>query len=85
MIRKLLIVGIISTLIFIGKGLAIAQEEQTFTGEIKIINSENSSDFCIIDVSLATPVSQFQSNQQIPRFMQSIIERYPILRQLLGL
>ena len=61
------------------------EPEETFSGEIKIINSENSSDFCIIDVSLATPVSQFQSNQQIPSFLQSIIERYPILRQVLGL
>ena len=61
------------------------EPEETFTGEIKIINSENASDFCIIDVSLATPVSQFQSHQQIPSFLQSIIERYPILRQVLGL
>ena len=61
------------------------EPEETFTGEIKIVNCENSSDFCIIDVSLATPVSQFQSNQQIPRFLQSIIERYPIMRQVLGL
>jgi len=34
------------------------EQEETFTGEIKIINSENLSDFCIIDVSLATPVNQ---------------------------
>jgi len=61
------------------------EPETTFTGEVKIINSENSSNFCIIDVSLATPVSQFQSTQQIPSFLQIIIERYPILRQLLGL
>jgi len=65
--------------------IAPDEQEETFTGEIKIINSENESDFCIIPVSLATPVSQFQSNQQIPTFLQSIIERYPILRQVLGL
>ena len=56
-----------------------------FTGEVVLVNSEDPDDTCIIDVSLATPVSQFQSNQQIPRFMQIIIERYPILRQVLGL
>ena len=61
------------------------EQEETFTGEIKIINSENSSDFCIIDVSLATPVSQFQSHQQVLRFLLSIIEHYPLLRQVLGL
>ena len=58
---------------------------EEFTGEIKLVNVMDSSDSCTIDVSLATPVSQFQSTQQIPSFMQSIIERYPVLRQLLGL
>ena len=61
------------------------EQEETFTGEVVLVNSDDPDDTCIIDVSLATPVNQFQSNQQIPRFMQSIIERYPILRQVLGL
>ncbi len=52
---------------------------------VKIVNSENPNDFCIIDVSLATPVGQVQGNQQIPRFLRSIIERYPVMRQVLGL
>ena len=34
------------------------ETETKFSGEIKIVNSENPDDFCIIDVSLATPVSQ---------------------------
>jgi len=61
------------------------ESEETFTGEVVLVNSENPDDICIIDVSLATPVSQVQGNQQILRFLQSIIERFPILRQLLGL
>ena len=61
------------------------EPETEFTGEVVIVNCNDPSDTCTISVSLATPVSQFQSNQQIPRFMQSIIERYPILRQVLGL
>ena len=61
------------------------EQEQTFTGEVVLVNSGNASDNCTIDVSLATPVSQYQSTQQIPRFLQSIIELYPILRQVLGL
>jgi len=61
------------------------EENEDFSGHITITNMEDGSDFCIIDVSLATPVSQVQSNQQIPRFLQSIIERHPILRQVLGL
>jgi len=56
-----------------------------YTGEIVLVNSNDPDDTCIIDVSLATPVNQFQSNQQIPSFLQSIIERYLIMRQVLGL
>jgi hypothetical protein len=32
--------------------------ETQFNGNIKIINTENSSDFCTIDVSLSTPANQ---------------------------
>ena len=53
---------------------------------IKIVNSENPNDFCIIDVSLATPVSQ---QVDIHPLFQRILERFPnafpILRHLLGL
>jgi len=61
------------------------ETEETFTGEVILVNSEDPTDICTIDVSLATPVNQFQSNQQIPSFLQSIIERYLILQQVLGL
>jgi len=70
----------------IGVSVVAPDEENTeFTGEIILVNSENTDDTCSIDVSLATPVNQFQSNQQIPSFLQIIIERYPILRQVFGL
>ncbi len=38
--------------------IAPYEPNSDFTGEVKIINKENSSDFCTIDVSLATPVNQ---------------------------
>jgi hypothetical protein len=37
--------------------IAPMDQETEFTGEVKIINSDNASEFCIIDVALATPVS----------------------------
>jgi hypothetical protein len=37
--------------------VAPMDQETEFTGEVKIINSDNASEFCIIDVALATPVS----------------------------
>jgi C1A family cysteine protease len=59
--------------------------ETEFTGEVKIVNSEDPDDYCIINVSLATPVNQ----QVINPLLQMILERFPnafpILRYLLGL
>ena len=59
------------------------EQEETFTGEVVLVNSEIPDDTCIIDVSLATPVNQ----QVINPLLQMILERFPnvfpILRNLL--
>jgi len=59
--------------------------ETEFTGEVKIVNSEDPDDYCIIPVSLVTPVNQQVTNP----LLQMILERFPnaflILRHLLGL
>ena len=34
------------------------QPESEFEGEVKIVNSDDPADFCILDVTLATPMSQ---------------------------
>ena len=65
--------------------IAPDEPEETFTGEVVLVNSEDPDDTCIIDVSLATPVNQ----QVINPLLQMILERFPnafpILRYLLGL
>lgn len=38
------------------------EENEEFSGEVKIVNTEDSSDFEIISVSLATPVNQNSAN-----------------------
>jgi len=65
--------------------IAPDEEEQTFTGEVVLVNSENASDTCTIDVSLATPQGQIQPYQAIPRFIQNNPKLFPILQRLLGL
>jgi len=57
------------------------EEETEFEGEIKIVNTEDPDDYCIIDVSLVTPVSKNAVNSQIFfQFFQKFIERFPLLR-----
>jgi len=64
------------------------QQNQQFTGEIKIVNTEDSNDFDTISVSLKTPVSIPQNKLLIDSWFLSILERFPhafpILRQMLG-
>ena len=57
--------------------------ETEFTGEVKIVNSDDPSDFCIIDASLVTPVSQQQS--LFMRLLERFPNAFPILRQLLDI
>ena len=55
--------------------------ETEFEGEVKIVNSEDPDDYCIIDVSLATPVNQ----QYTFPLLQMILERFPMLERILCL
>lgn len=57
--------------------IAPDEKNSKFTGEVKIINSNNSSDFCIIDVSLATPKNQIM--------FLPWLERHPILQRILDI
>jgi len=60
--------------------------EDTFTGEVVLVNSEDPDDTCIIDVSLATPVNQqVVTNPLLQMILKRFPNAFPILRQLLGL
>ncbi len=54
--------------------------ETNFTGEIVLVNSEDPDDICIIDVALATPVSQ---QSLIFQFFEMLAERFPFLALVL--
>jgi len=63
------------------------KKNSEFTGEVKIVNSENSSDYCTIDVSLATPKNK-PFNHNYPLFswlFERFPNAFPILRHMLGL
>jgi len=61
-------------------------ENSDFTGTIKITNAIDPSDYCEIDVSLATPKNKpFNINLPFLRFLEQHPHMFPILRTLLGL
>lgn len=64
----------------------VAPDEQNteFTGEVKVINSDDPSGFCIISVYLKTPVNQNNMNSQSVQLLQRYIQRFLMLERLLG-
>ncbi|MCJ2534239.1 MAG: PQQ-binding-like beta-propeller repeat protein, partial [Candidatus Thermoplasmatota archaeon] len=55
--------------------------EAEFEGEIVLVNSEDPDDTCVIDVALATPVSQ---QSLISLFFEMLAQRFPILGMILA-
>jgi hypothetical protein len=55
-----------------------------YTGKIIITNMDDSSDFCTIDVSLATPKNQYPVNFHAFQFLEKIIARLPFLERILA-
>ena len=62
--------------------IAPDEENTDFEGEIKIVNMEDSGDYCTIQVSLSTPVT-FES--PFMQFLEILLQRVPFLRLLLNL
>jgi hypothetical protein len=55
---------------------------EDFTGYVKVVNTENSSDYCIIHIMLNTPRS-LKTNNFFIQFLQRHPNVFPILRKLI--
>lgn len=67
------------------RGIAFPRDT-TYTGQVKIVNLDDPSDFCTIDVSLTTPKNKaFNMNLLFLRFLEQHPHIFPILRHILGL
>jgi hypothetical protein len=65
--------------------IAPEEKNQQFTGEIKIINTEDSSDYVTISVSLTTPANSIVSFEGfIIKLLERFPNAFPLLRHLLG-
>jgi len=62
------------------------EENKDFTGEVKVVNSEDSNDYDIIPVSLKTPVNhQIYIHPLLQKTLERFPNAFPILRYLLRL
>ena len=62
------------------------EKNEEFTGSIKIINIDEPTDHCEIDVFLATPKNKpFNVNPFIVRILQQHPRMFPMLRPILGM
>ena len=64
--------------------LAPNQPYKTFTGEIRIINTDNSSDYCVIDVSLTTPRIRASIDPLFINLLQRFFRQFPVLHWILN-
>ena len=64
---------------------APSEEEETFSGNVKLVNEMDSSDTCTIPVSLVTPKSKSFVNLMFFRFLENHPNIYQLLHQLLEL
>ena len=59
--------------------------ETEFTGDIKVINSDNPADLCRIDVYVLTPRNRAVNFPFFYRIFERFPNAFPILKQILGL
>jgi len=65
--------------------VAPTDSETEFFGDVKVINSDDPSDFCKIDVYLITPRVRDVNHPLLSRIFERFQNAFPIIRQILGL
>ena len=69
--------------------VAPSEEDKTYKGEITIVNSNDTSDECTVQVSLITPRNRNSMFSLLLNFLERIFYRFPnafpMIRYLLGL
>ena len=58
------------------------ENNQNFSGKIKIVNMENSSDYFLVPISVSTPASRMTLWDMVLCFLGKLVHYFPILNQL---
>ena len=56
------------------------EQYETFSGSIKVVNSEDSTDYDTIDIVVVTP----RNRQILNSIFSNLVERFPVLMNLLN-
>ncbi|MEM0466577.1 MAG: C25 family cysteine peptidase [Candidatus Thermoplasmatota archaeon] len=64
--------------------IAPNEKNKAFTGALKVINTQNTSDYSIITITLSTPLTVSSTNPLIQRIINRLIYRFPLIEQVLG-
>ena len=63
---------------------APSDKNKEFIGKVKVVNTDNTSDFCEIDIYLKTPRSKSIHHPLLSRVMNRFSNAFPILQYILG-
>lgn len=63
--------------------LVPSDKNKEFTGVIKMVNTDDSSDYCEIEISLTTPKFKTATNLIIPNVLERLFDHFPLLARLL--
>ena len=68
-----------------GSVIAPSEENMEYTGELKIINKNDSNDYEIIQVSLVTPKNKQSIRSPLLKFLENHPNIFPLIQSLLEL
>jgi hypothetical protein len=60
------------------------QQNTVFTGRVKVVNTDNSNDYCYIDAYLKTPLSQNSMNLKTLQLLKRDVQQHFLFLMLLG-
>ncbi len=63
--------------------IAPSEKNQEFTGKVKVVNMDNYSDFCEINIYLKTPKSKTVNYPVLSKIMDRFSNAFPVLRYIL--